>query len=252
MNNILPFEWNVTQYNTAWKQELFYSRYVPNAEYKWCDTDIPENAIYIDDTISYKFNEYGFRSDSFTNRSDYNILVTGCSLTVGIGVPFESVWFNKLADKIKEHKQSVTVWSLAQSAASPDYVVRSLYKTIGVLKPDLVVVLWPSETRFEFPNDNQQTLRDYMLPSDNNGCKLYPKHLISDEYFKHQLQKNILFTEMLCKCNNVDFIHGPCEGTPVNVGPRTGARDKHHPDKIWHNEWATAVYEYWITHCKDK
>ena len=81
----LDFKLFSSQFDTAWKQELFFSKYPPNETYDWVDTDTPENAGN-QDQIDYTFNEYGFRSDRFDQRTDFNILTSGCSLTVGIGV----------------------------------------------------------------------------------------------------------------------------------------------------------------------
>ena len=113
-------EWKQTEFvhkcplSTAWDQELFYSNmYPPNTSLNWIDTDTPENAIN-DDVITYSFNEYGFRSDPFFKPSQLNILVNGCSLTVGVGV--NENWAEKLKQKIQEHSgKTVTLWNLATS-----------------------------------------------------------------------------------------------------------------------------------------
>ena len=124
-----------THIKTAWERELFYSiMYPPNMTVKWLDTDKPESATYKKD-IKYTFNEYGFRSDSFNDRGEINILTCGCSHTVGVGVDQHEAWPFVLKAMLEEKTgKKVVVWNLATSGASPDYVLRSVYKTLQTLK----------------------------------------------------------------------------------------------------------------------
>ena len=237
MSDRLPFEIFTSSYSDAWKQELFYGKYPPNKTYEWIDTDTPENAVD-DRHITYTFNEYGFRSDSFKQRSDVNILVSGCSLTVGVGVKYENTWPQQLKTHIN---QPTTVWNLAQSSTSPDYVVRSIYKTVDVLKPDLIAVCWPAETRFEGPHNGK--LRDYQLDTDE-----YPRLFVDQEWAYHNLQKNIIFLEQLCELRNIPLVHGPGDYTDFGIDPDTTARDGSHPGDSWHQKFAELVFQ----HYKDK
>jgi len=232
MSNRLPFEIFTSSYPDAWEQELFYGKYPPNKTYEWVDTDTPENSINHDD-ITYTFNEHGFRSDSFKQRSDFNILVSGCSLTVGVGVKYENTWPQQLKTHIN---QPTTVWNLAQSSMSPDYVVRSIYKTVDVLKPDLIAVCWPAETRFEGPHNGK--LRDYQLDTDE-----YPKLFVDQEWAYHTLQKNIIFLEQLCKLRNIPLVQAPGPYTDFGIDPDTSARDGSHPGNKWHKKFAELVFQ---------
>ena len=237
MSNRLPFKNFTSSYADAWKQELFYSKYETNKTYEWVDTDIPENAID-DRPITYTFNEYGFRSDRFDQRSDFNILVSGCSLTVGIGVEYENIW----PQQLKTHfNQPTTVWNLAQSSTSPDYVVRSIYKTIDILKPDLIAVCWPAETRFEGPDNGR--LRDYQLDTDE-----YPKVFVDQQWAYHTLQRNIILLKHICDLRNIPLVHGPGDYTNFGIDPSSNGRDGLHPGIEWHKEYAELVFK----HFKDK
>ena len=237
MSNRLSFEIFTSPYADAWKQELFSGKYPPNRTYEWVDTDTPENAVD-DRHITYTFNEHGFRSDGFKQRSDFNILVSGCSLTVGVGVKYENTWPQLLKTHIN---QPTTVWNLAQSSTSPDYVVRSIYKTVDVLSPDLIAVCWPAETRFEGPHNGK--LKNYQLDTDE-----YPKLFVDQEWAYHNLQKNIIFLEQLCKLRNIPLVHGPGDYTDFGIDPDTTARDGSHPGNLWHQKFAELVFQ----HYKDK
>ena len=231
----LDFKIYTESMDRAWEQELFYAKYPPNSTYDWVDTDTPENAID-NRPITYDFNEYGFRSDSFDKRSDFNILVSGCSLTVGIGVAYQYTWPQVLKTHIN---QPTTVWNLAQSAMSPDYVVRSIYKTIDILKPNLVAVCWPCETRLELP------FKKFSLKTHFLEEKTYPRELQVPGWDEHNHRKNIILLKEICQSRNIPCISGPGPLTDIGIDPRTGARDGNHPDEKWHKEYANLVFEYY-------
>ena len=231
----LDFKLFSSQFDTAWKQELFFSKYPTNETYDWVDTDTPENSSN-QDQIDYTFNEYGFRSDRFDQRTDFNILTSGCSLTVGIGVKYENTWTQLL----KTHfNRPTTVWNLAQSSTSPDYVVRSIYKTIDILKPDLVAVCWPAESRFELPKD-KHLLMDYQL-----GTADYPELLENPLWASHNFQKNILLLKQICLARNIPLVHGPGDHTDFGIDPDDSARDGSHPGNKWHREYAKLVFQHY-------
>jgi len=231
----LDFKLYSSPFDSAWEQELFYAKYPPNKTYEWIDTDTPENSINHDD-ITYTFNEHGFRSDSFRQRSDFNILVSGCSLTVGVGVKYENTWPQQLKTHIN---QPTTVWNLAQSSTSPDYVVRSIYKTVDVLKPDLIAVCWPAESRFELPK-NKHSITDYQLDTAE-----YPKLFENPNWAYHNLQKNIIFLKQFCLVRNIPLVHAPGEYTDFGINPDTTARDGSHPGNSWHKEYAELVFKHY-------
>jgi len=235
----LPFKSFTSSYPDAWKQELFYSKYEPNRVYDWVDTDMPENAID-DRPITYHFNEYGFRSDSFEQRTDFNILVSGCSLTVGVGTEYDKIWPRQLKNIFEQGtvNSNVTVWNLAQSSTSPDYSVRSIYKVVDVLQPDFIAVCWPAETRFEGPDGDK--LRDYQMDTEE-----YPRLFIDQQYAYHNLQRNVAFLTEICKSRDIPLVHGPGEYTMFGIDPRTGARDGQHPNDEWHRDFAELVFEHW-------
>lgn len=245
-NSHLPFKFFETPFADMWKKGLFYSKYEPNSEYRYVDTDRPGKSIN-DDGWTYKFNEYGFRSDPFDQRSEFNVLISGCSLTVGIGVDYEYTWGQVLKKKLEEHLgKTVTIWNLAQSSCSPDYTVRSIYKTIDTFNPDLVAVCWPCETRFELPSNNPATpgmAKDYALGED-----AYPKLLVREGWHEAQLEKNIIFLKMLCEKHNIPLVHGPGELTDFGIDPDGSGRDGAHPGKLWHKTFADLVFDYY----KDK
>ena len=241
MTDQLPFEFHTTPFEKMWTKELFNSKYQPNSTFRWVDSDNPESAIN-DEGWTYKFNDYGFRSDSFQQRSEYNILVSGCSITVGIGVDYQYTWPELFKSKIKKQLgKSVSLFNLAQGSCSQDYVVRSIYKTIDFFKPDLVIAAWPPLNRFEFPNDQQSnTVRDYSIYDE-----LFPKLLTDKKWGETELEKNKIFLEMICNTIDSPLI---CKEANPEIGyyqETTLARDGIHPGQVWHEMYADKVFKEW-------
>lgn len=187
---------------TNWEKKLFYALdSEPNEESYWHGTDSEENFYknkarergWTTTDITYKFNEYGFRSKSFSNleedKNKFRILVTGCSHTMGIGNKLQDTWPVVLQNLIPNS----VVYNLAQGGMSPDYCVRSVYKTIDIFNPDVVLVLWSDKSRFEWPTEENMT--HWWYPGDDD----YPL-ILSDSYFQDYIfQKNQIFMAAICK-----------------------------------------------------
>lgn len=246
--NTFLYETNI---RTAWDQELFYSRlYPPNTTVEWIDNDKPEDAIYKKD-IKYTFNEYGFRSDSFEERSDINILTCGCSHTVGVGVDQDEAWPFRLKELVKQHtNKTVSVHNLATSGASADYVTRSIYKTIKTLKPDFVCVFWPPVERVEMPSSEDDKYVTQSFLRDDN----FPKNFVNEYWLQDYLfHKDLLFAESLCKSNDTMFIANTVIETMIvdiegDYFPADStARDGLHPGPEWHKTGA----EFYFNNIKE-
>ena len=240
--------------DTAWKKELFYSNmYPPNETIEWVDTDIPKNAIY-DKDITYTFNEYGFRSDRFDERSDVNILTCGCSNTVGVGVNQEESWPFILKETIQQTGKSVSVYNIATSGASSQYVVRSIYKTIDILNPTYIFIYWPPFTRLEIPyHPNKQFSQEFIdqpqypkIYADEPWLLKY--NLIRDYAFLMEIaeNKNIpIFTSLEDKKHQVHDQIGAVKNRDLYetfIAAKTDARDGIHPGPDWHKKVANVFY----------
>jgi len=227
---------------TAFDTEFFYSNmYPPNTTLNWVDTDIEKNAKS-DKKIEYKFNEYGFRSDSFDDSGDINILVCGCSMTVGVGVTQEESWPHRLKQKLQQqypHKK-VCIWNIATSGASPDYVFRSISKLIYKLNPHYVCVFWPPITRLEMPYNVDPRYLTQVFLEDSN----FPKDFVDTTWLSdYALAKNIVALDaLLYKCK-IKYISNITLGRRCfvfndynkNIPKDTNARDGMHPGPVWHD-----------------
>lgn len=103
----------------------------------------------IDDVmnISYKFNNFGFRSNfDYTFEESDQIWIFGDSNTVGIGNSYENVWINRLPDEYG------TVYNISFSGTSVDTAVRYLKTSLEITKhkPKLIAVCGFFKERKEF------------------------------------------------------------------------------------------------------
>ena len=138
---------------------LKYSRYNENDTVSWhsADTEALFNKHqkskatrlqlkelgWTKDNILYKFNEHGFRSDSFSESP--GAIFIGCSVTFGVGLPYENIWPTLVSKKL-----NLSCWNLGQPAGSLDTCYRLAKYWIPVLKPKYIFILAPSMYRREF------------------------------------------------------------------------------------------------------
>jgi len=106
-------------------------------------------------SITYKFNEYGFRSDNFNNKE--GALFLGCSHTFGVGMPYNLIWSYLVSNEL-----DLSCWSLAQLGASINTCYRLGSYWIPILKPKYIFVMMPEYSR-----------REYFMPTYNNKTNIY-------------------------------------------------------------------------------
>lgn len=229
----------------AWNHEIPYSMmYPPNMTVDWLDTDTPENAQYKKD-IKYSFNEYGFRSDPFYDRSNINILVAGCSMTVGVGVDQDETWPSQLKKMMQNREgHGVCMWNVATSGASGDYVARTIYNVVDHLKPTAVAVMWPPISRLELPTEFAGKVTQGSI-----HMQLFPRNLVDENYLMYVHDRNRIMIEQICQHRNIQFVSNPLTQTSTQQQVRgnpfvadTQGRDGMHPGPDWHKK----VAEYYL------
>ena len=152
-------------------QTMQFSLYDSDNEDNWKkvkDTKFLGREQWSEDSFDYKYNAQGFRSDwDFDPSVDNPILLAlGCSHTVGVGIPWNSVWCHQLG---QNHYQDHIVWNAGLGGGSSDTVARLAVNMIPIAKPKTVAILWPSLHRFEtYPTDSR-CLWD--ADSEKNGFK---------------------------------------------------------------------------------
>jgi hypothetical protein len=123
-----------------------------NLTLQYFSTDNPERhfSTPFDSEIEYRMNRHGYRSAEF-DRGETTVMVLGCSIAFGNGVPQERRFGEIFADHLASRSgKSVTVHNLAWPGESVDYVARLALLAIPVLKPDVLLVNFPHFARREY------------------------------------------------------------------------------------------------------
>jgi hypothetical protein len=162
---------------------------------------------WVDRSFTYKFNSHGFRCEEFSD--DPTLMVLGCSNTVGIGLPVESIWPELVSKKL-----DLKCANLGIGGGSLDTTFRLCHGYIDIVKPKIVILLTPPSPRSELfvNNTTVNNLGTWIL--DQNFNKI---DTIKNEFFKTWInseynsyfneQKNILAINQMCTERNIKFIN---------------------------------------------
>lgn len=182
------------------RQFLDYDRLsAASKTYEWFYSDTIERYNEVKNQVSvhpgdfvYKFNNFGFRCDDFTNWVNHpiRILFSGCSETEGVGIPLELSWAKVFHGMIcNELKTSIPFWSIAHGGASLDHQVKHLYNEGDILRPQVIISYLP---RFE---RRQRWSGDHWCA--HNATVPDAKTLLREEYVRYQTEKNLCFINLL-------------------------------------------------------
>jgi hypothetical protein len=160
------------------------------------------NLGYTDKCITYKYNEYGFRTENFHNKGN-SIIFLGCSFTEGVGVRYQDTMANVVSKRL-----NLDGINLSVGGGANDTSFRLANYWIEKLKPSIVVFQPTEVSRLEtFCDDHIPRL---CLPSpafseDWLSC-YYKNYILNDENFKLNYDKNRLAIEQICQNNRIKFI----------------------------------------------
>lgn len=189
---------------------------------------------YTAESITYKMNRHGYRGTEFDEPTEFKILVSGCSHTFGIGINEDDIWCNQFAQRISGAK----VYNLALGGRSPDYVVRSVYKSIDIIRPNLVMVMWPAISRFERPAEDGVSMAWWTA---NN--EYYLNDFTDEKYQNYNFEKNQILLETLCASRQIPLIAFSYDSICRVVGQQDKARDLCHDGPIWNLKAANVYWQ---------
>jgi hypothetical protein len=98
-----------------------------------------------DETNSYRFNTLGYRDDEF---SKVDMLISGCSVTFGEGIPEQWRWGDVLADKLGI-KSKANIGHRGGSIYSTILYSMAYIKKYG--KPKYIFCMFPDLSRYNIP-----------------------------------------------------------------------------------------------------
>jgi hypothetical protein len=199
-------------------EPVHFGRFSKGQTLEWLPTDTkenyekliqnPEHRAYFAEqgwdqpgAITYKINSHGFRADEF-GGGPY-LLALGCSYTVGIGLPVESIWPYLVAKEL-----NLKCANLAWGGYSTDTCYRLAEYWVEELKPDYVCMLAPPKHRVELLLDDlNQPVEIFLAQSQSKYFKdddVYLKHwFLNEENARINQRKNIRAIKQLCAESNV-------------------------------------------------
>jgi hypothetical protein len=188
-----------------------------NKTYQWWPTDSEEsfNRMMQDpvhrayfqekgwdqpETISYKINSDGFRSEEFDPAAD-NLVALGCSFTMGIGLPYADLWPSRVAQAL-----NLTACNFGWGGASSDQCFRLSEYWVPHLNPKLVVLLNPPRGRMEVIVNEDTGETSTVMPMDVHTDAFVKKWLSVDENQRLNNLKNSLAIETICNRLSIPFL----------------------------------------------
>ena len=93
---------------------------------------------------TYTYNELGFRGDSI-KKEGFKVMSFGCSNTEGVAVNDDETWPAQFTSLMPNGVN----FNFGTGGRSNDFIVRCLLTYYDVIKPDLVLVMYPSPLRRE-------------------------------------------------------------------------------------------------------
>lgn len=186
---------------------------------------------WIDNKVSYTFNEHGFRCPSFENKP--SIMFLGCSHTLGIGINIEDTWGHLVSKEL-----NLRCINLGQGGGTNDTAFRLGYHWIPKLKPKIVFLLQPDSSRIEIIS------RSRNIQFLSTGQKIpvqwqrwYNDWLLVDSNSVLNFQKNTLALSEICKQNRAKFRYVSSDDIPQ----WDKARDLAHDGVISNSKFVTLV-----------
>lgn len=152
------------------------------------------------ETITYKLNSNGFRSEEFDPAAD-NLVALGCSFTMGIGLPYSDLWPSRLAQAL-----NLRACNFGWGGASSDQCFRLAEYWVPHLKPKLVVLLNPPRGRMEVVVNKTTGETDTVMPMYNHQDAFVKKWLSTDENQRLNNLKNSLAIEAICNRLSIPFL----------------------------------------------
>ena len=177
--------------------------------------------------LAYKLNQYGFRSQDWTDNKEECYLVLGSSNTFGTGTPEEDRWSNLIQDHT-----GITVYNLGINGGACDTITRSLLGWVDIIKPSKVFVLWPPPNRWEV--GKQDRIRCYtpslvysMLEDKTHSDSRYCIDYLGQD-FNSDINKTRNVYTLRGICNERNIEHYTLEGLDFKHIDRNNARDGRH------------------------
>ena len=236
--------------------------------------------IKSDESITYKYNNEGFRCDDFTKeKSGLHILFGGCSETEGSSNKLEDVWANVLFNKIKQDNEVSGYYNVGKAGLTVSGVVMNVFQyAYDYGCPDYIFLQLPDQTRYITWSESLGWYPKYQVKDTDVYNDIDNEHFFKNHEAPEVIKVNILFNYLLlrnlmqfCKINNITLIwstwHAPTARAILDSGSNLDgyvntsnfnkdywdiklndlrARDGYHFGRGFHRVWAEKFYEEFL------
>jgi len=197
---------------------------------------------WVRDSFDYKYNSQGFRSREYEVTDNSMLLSLGCSHTVGVGVPFETIWSEQLYQKFTPDYK---VYNAAAGGASADTIARFAVNIIPIMKPKIVAILWPSLNRFEsYCHGDAKNNTRYNGPWETDNFSFQ----FEDNNIYNNKTKNKLILTLLQKIYNFTLLELDMDDifSKYSKIKFSKARDQQHFGPDWHKQISEDFYSIYL------
>lgn len=195
-------------------------------------------------SITYRFNQHGFRDHSTHTEfspQDNNLVALGCSFTMGIGLPWHSIWPTLVGQAL-----DLRVCNFGWGGASSDQCFRFGEYWIPKLQPRLVVLLNPPRSRLEIIVDELTQETETFMPMDTHKDLFVRKWLSIDANQRLNNRKNRLAIQAVCNSVGVPFLHYEADEWMSRSRETAGyARDYFHAGPEGHKFFTDRILDDW-------
>jgi len=142
-----------------------------------------------DGTINYKYNNLGYRCDSFWQKTNgVRVLFSGCSETQGIGNNIEDVWTTKVYKYLEQNYAVDGYFNLALSGSGYARIINNLINHMNIYgSADYVFILFPNIARWTewiddstgYNNIGLNAWHDGKKNKDDTSIKTQRDHLVN-------------------------------------------------------------------------
>jgi hypothetical protein len=128
-------------------------------------------------------------------------------------------------------------------AGSPDYVARTIFNAIEVIKPSIVAILWPPKSRAEIIKGTDISVMGAWMQN-------YPRVLSDDNYQQYLLIKNIEIVNLLCAAHGSILVSNLVEDIYNNNYVKDHARDSQHFGPLTHTIISNMMFDQYTQKIK--
>jgi hypothetical protein len=225
--------------------------------------------------LKEEINEFGFRSDEFTETHDkFHVVFSGCSNTWGTGLIKEELWSYKTYKLISQNKECSGYFNLGILGTSTASIIVNLFKYFKRYgNPNAIFINLPDTLRFFsydnlnekyydafYKKDSQKILNlinfNYYLMleqyCESNNIQLYSFSWIETKQkflFSHEvLEVPFDLFETYYRIESKDIYDNLKKDKELNKGnkPLEFARDEMHPGPSFHDYWSNFIYDKYV------